>query len=278
MNIYNKYFLLLIGCICIISCKNAPSKNHGPIKLGDSSSIVTETDPQKLQDLVTDLNPVIPSNIPSDTAKPVPAPADTAAKTTAVVPVAAPASLPAGPGLKAEFKEVTVLLPNIDAKQAGKPNLQNANGAVYTWTSGNLQSAVLRTTGNVTKVSLRYQSVVVLKGKNGTLPLESLGTTTSWEQITGGNGSYPIKGISENELEYPDANANAIRNAVSKSARARRLSSKKAQEWLSTLGNNVHAANQKPLVVTLRSLMFKIDGKDAQGKLFSKQIRIDVPM
>ena len=280
MNIYNKYFLLLIGCFCIISCNNAPSKNHGPIKLGDSSTIITETDPQKLQDLVTDLTPVIPSNIPSDTAKPAPAPVDTPKAKSNTVVAAAPAAapLPAGPGLKAEFKEVTVMIPGIDAKQAGKPNLQNANGAVYTLVSGNLHNSTLRTTGNVTKVSQRYQSVIVLKGKNGNLPLESLGSTTSWEQVSGGNGNYPVKGISESELEYPDANANAIRNAVSKSARSRRLSNKKAQEWLSVLGNNVRSANQKPLVVTLRSIMWKIDGKDANGKIFSKQIRIDVPM
>jgi len=44
-----------------------PSENHGPIVLGDSSTIVTETDPARLKDLVTDLKPVISSSEPRDT-------------------------------------------------------------------------------------------------------------------------------------------------------------------------------------------------------------------
>ena len=280
MNMYNKYFLLLFGCICIISCNNAPTKNHGPIKLGDSSTIVTESDPQKLQDLVTDLAPVIPSNIPADTAKPLPV-ADTTTKkstATATPPPAPPAPLPAGPGLKAEFKEVTILLPGLDAKQAGKPNLQNANGAVYTWTSGKIDGNVMHTTGNVTKVSQRYQAIIILKGKSGTLPLDELSNTTSWQQVTGSNGSYPVKGLGEGQLTVDEATNSEIRNAITKAARQRKLSHKKTEEWLELVGKNVRSVHQKPLVITLRSAMWKIDGKDEKGKIFSKQIRIDVPM
>lgn len=277
MNICHKYFLLL-SCICIFSCNNVPTKNHGPIKLGDSSTIVTETDPEKLQDLVTDLQPVIPSNIKPDTAKEEPK-TDTPQKVAAAVAPPPPvAPVPSGPGLKAEFKEVTVMLPGLEAKQAGKPNLMNANGAVYTWTSGNINGNVMRTTGNVTKVSQRYQSIVILKGKNGNLPLDELSVTTPWQQVNGGNGAYPVKGLGENDLKFDDADGNDIRNAVTKAGRQRRLSKKKIDEWMTVLGKNVRAANQKPLVVTLRSVMWKIDGKDEKGKIFSKQIRIDVPM
>ena len=276
MNSYNKQ-LLLLGCIFIFSCQDAPKKNHGPIKLGDPSTIITETDPQRLQDLVTDLTPVIPSNITPDTPKAEPK-VDTAHKTTvlATPPVAAP--IPSGPGLKAEFKEVTIMLPGLDAKQAGKPNLINANGAVYTWINGNINGNVMRTTGNVTKVSQRYQSIVVLRGKNGDLPLDDLTVTTPWQQINGGNGAYPVRGLGENDLKFDEADANDIRNAVAKSCRQRRLSKKKVDEWMAVLGKNVRAANQKPLVITLRSAMWKVDGKDDKGKIFSKQIRIDVPM
>lgn len=281
MTIRYKYFLLAaLTSIVAVSCSDSPKKSHGPIKLGDSATIITEGDPRKLEDLVTDLNPVIPSNIQPDSVvtdtKPAP---DTAKKVTAVAAAThASAPIPTGPGLKAEFKETTVMLPGLDAKQAGKPNLMNANGAVYTWVSGNINGNVIHTTGNVSKVSQRYQSVVVLKGKNGSLPLEELNHTTSWQQINGGNGAYPVKGLSETELTFEDADANDIRNAVNKSIRTHHISHKKAEEWLNILGKNVHAANQHPLVVTLRSVMWKIDGKDEKGKIFSKQIRIDVPM
>ena len=256
-----------------------PSKSHGPIKLGDSSTIVTETDPRRLQDLVTDLKPEIPSStLQVDTPKATAqvSNADTARKTTAVAPPP-PVALPAGPGLKAEFRDVTVFIPSLNAKLSGKPDLTNANGAVYTWISGNMPGNVLRTTGNVTKVAQRYQSIIVLHTKNGNLPLEELTETTDWKLVAGGGGTYTIIGIGENELQFADADAGDIRSAITKSCRVRRYSSKKTQEWLAA-ASGAKKGNQKPLVVTLRSLMYKIDGKNADGKIFSKQIRIDVPL
>ena len=280
MNFRNKYCFIWVACMGVLSCNNIPSKTHGPIKLGDTADIVTEKDSRRLQDLVIDLKPDIPSSTtqadtPVMVAKPA---ADTSKKqTTTVQAPPPPAALPAGAGLKAEFKDVAVFIPNITAKLSGNANLMNANGAVYTWVSGNLPGNVLHTTGNTTKVSQRYQSVIILRTKNGDLPLESLMETNDWKQLNGSNGAYPITGIAENQLEYSDAKGSELRNAVMKAARSRRYSNKKTQEWVAALGN-ARTANQKPLVVVLRSLMWKIDGKNAQGKMFSKQIRIDVPL
>jgi len=257
-----------------------PPKNHGPIKLGDSTTIVTESDPRRLQDLVTDLTPEIPTNSNKDTAQTPAAtqPAqDTSKKTAVATPPPPPPALPAGPGLKAEFKETSIMIPGVNAKIAGNSNLEKANGAVYTLQETTFNGKAIKTTGNVTKVSQRYQSIVILKTKNGMLPLDNLTETTSWEQLKGGNGNYPITGLDENSLEYSDANGNAIRNAVMKACNKRHMNRKKMQEWLAALGN-VKKANQKPLVIVLRSVMWKIDGKDPQGKIFSKQIRVDVPM
>ena len=275
MNICNKYLLLFLGCALSASCNNSPKGNHGPIKLGDSSTIVTEEDPQKLQDLVVDLNPVIPPSTPTEDStkkEGTEVPKDTVKATASAAPT------PSGPGLKAEFKEVTVMLPGLNAKQSGKPNLLNANGAVYTWQSGNINGNTLRTTGNVTKVAQRYQSTVVLRGKNGDLPLNELSSTTSWATVNGSNGAYPVKGLGDNELFADPATPAEIKNAVLKAARARRLSKKKTDEWMELLGKTPRSVTQKPLLVTLRSVMWKIDGKDDKGKLFSKQIRVDVPM
>lgn len=273
---------VLIGCTaCCISCGSGPKNNHGPIVLGDPTTIVTETDSSKLQDAVTDLKP----EIPPAKDEPETPPAATAAAATETKPAtaAAPVTATATPslsniaGLHADFKETSVVLPGVTVKQAGKPNLVNANGAVYSLLSGTINGNTLKVSGNVTKVSMRYQSVVMVKNDLGTLPLESLSTTTSWKQMAGGNGNYPIKGLEAQRLEYADADAGDIRNAVQRAAQRRRYSAKKVKEWVASV-RNVRAANQKPLTVSLRSVMWKIDGKDAQGKLFSKQIRIDIPM
>ena len=280
MNIKVTHIALFLGMAFLFSCKNAPSNNHGPIVLGDTSTIVTENDPQRLKDLVADLQPVIPEpeNPDSAAAKTnTVAAVDTAkkAKSTAVAPPAQ--ALPDVAGLKAEFKEVTVLIPGLSAKQAGRPNLQNANGAVYTFISGNVNGNTIRVTGNITKVSQRYQTIAVLKNELGALPIDALSTTTEWEALKGSNNQFKITDLDQKSLEYPNVGTNAIRSAVMKAARRHRFSRKKVAEWENSI-RRVRTVNQKPLYIILRSVMWKIDGKDVNGKIFSKQIRVDMPI
>jgi hypothetical protein len=284
---YTAFFTI---AVFLFSCKNEQSRSHGPIVLGDSSIIVTETDPQRLQDLVADLKPVITSSEPKDTEEtagktPVKGKAPDSTKKVAV-PVAAKQPAPAataapatfsGPGLKADFNIMSLLITNVAAKQSGNPNLTHANGAVYTLQSGTINGNLIKVTPNVTKVSQRYQSVVVLKNELGVLPLESLTTTTDWEPLKGINNIYRIAGLDEKSLEYPEVHRNEIHTAVGKAAKRHRFSRKKVQDWENSV-RNVKSVNQKPLFVTLRSVMWKIDGKDASGKIFSKQIRIDIPL
>ncbi len=273
------YIALISAGLFLCSCKDSPSKNHGPIILGDSSTIVTETDPKNLQDLVTDLHPDIPSSTTRDTTETKEAAAvpDTAKQTKIINPPPAQQAQLSGNGLLAEFKDVSVLIANVSGKQSGNPNLQRANGAVYTLTGGTINGAQMKLKGTVTKVSQRYQSAVLLKNGYGTLVLDNLSETTDWETMKGSNNQYRISGLDAQSLETADANANTIRNAVSKAAKRQRWSRKKTDEVLNSL-RHVRNVNQKPLAVTLRSVMWKIDGKDAQGKAFSKQIRIDIPL
>ncbi len=282
MKIRYALILLSVGFAPLLfSCKNNnQAKNHGPIVLGDSSTIVTEKDPKKLMDLVVDLQPDIQPVAATDTA----AKTNTAqAAPTKETPKnndnsqGASQQLPDVAGLKAEFKDVAILIPNITAKLSGNPNLKNANGAVYTLINGNLDGNTIRLKGNVNKVMQKCQSVVILKNKLGSLPLDNLTGTSDWEQLKPGKNGFGITGLDEESLAYPKVNNSTIRNAVSRAATKRRMNHKKAQEWLSTVAS-VHSANQKPLTVALRSVIWKIDGKDEKGKAFSKQIRIDLPI
>jgi hypothetical protein len=265
---------MFLGGLSLLSCKDMSTKSHGPIVLGDSSTIVTEKDPMKLRDLVTDYKPDIPSSTENtDTvAKPQPKP-DTTARTK----TAATQTLPSVPGLKAEFSDVSVLIPNVHAKMSGRQNLQHANGAVYTLESGTINGNTITVTGNVTKVSQRYQTVAMLKSNIITMLVEPLSTTTSWEPLKGTGNQYRITGLDASSLESPEASANGIRNSVQRAAQRRRLSRRKIQELLSSI-RHVRSVDQKPFTVVLRSVMWKIDGKDEKGRNFSKQIRVDMPL
>ena len=283
-----KYIALVILAGSFFSCNNMQSKNHGPIVLGDSATIVTENDPEKLHDLVTDLKPEIKTADTKDSAEAAEKAAaqqraeDSAKKKPEVVAAATPKT-PAAPaqlsgnGLKADFGNVTVLIPNVNAKLSGKANLSKTNGAVYSYVSGTLPGNQIQVSSGVTKVAQRYQTVVAVKNQLGTLPLETLSTTTPWQALKGTGNAYKITGLEEKMLEYAEANKNAIHAAVTKSCRRHRMSRRKTQEWEASV-HNVRSVNQKPMYVILRSVMWKIDGKDASGKAFSKQIRVDMPL
>ncbi|MCD6010330.1 MAG: hypothetical protein K0Q79_192 [Flavipsychrobacter sp.] len=274
------YTAIIAGVIFFSSCNDMSSENHGPIVLGDPSTIVTETDSSRLQDMVTDLNPKITpaATRDSEIAAKEPKPKEEPAKPVAETPRPPQAPAPfTGNGLNADFNIMSLQVPNLNVKQSGNPNLDNANGAVYTLNSGTINGNVLKVTANVTKVSQRYQSVIVLKNELGMLPLESLSFTSKWQPMKGSGNTYRITGLDERSMEYAEANSNAIRNAVSRAAMRRRFSRKKVQDWVNSV-RNVRATNQKPLYVMLRSVMWKIDGKDASGKPFSKQIRVDIPL
>ena len=283
MEIRFKYVALIPVSVLFFSCNNVQTKNHGPIVLGDSSTIVTENDPDKLRDLVTDLKPEIKTSDVKDSieaaqkAAAQQKEADTAQKTTSTANRQPANATLTGNGLKADFGSFTFLIPDVSAKLASNPNLAKATGVVFSYTSGNIPGNQIQVTTGVTKVSQRYQTVIAIKNQLGTLPLETLSTTTPWQALKGNGNVYKITGLDEKMLEYSNANKNSIRAAVLKSAKRHRMSRRKTEEWEASV-RNARAVNQKPMFVILRSVMWKVDGKDASGKIFSKQIRVDMPL
>jgi len=271
-------YIFVAAALALASCGGDGQGPKGPIVLGDSSTIVTETDQGQLKDLVTDLQPVIPPAEDKDQEPAKPA-ADTPA--TAAAPEAKADEqkaqpLPSGPGLRAEFSEVTVFIPGLSVKQHGRADLRRAGGATFSLSSGNLDGATLRVSGNVTRVSQRYQTIIVLNSSMGAIALDPLVHTSSWESVKGNNNTYAIDVPNSRNAEYDKASSSSIRLAVQREARQRRLSRSKTQQLLHEV-RNVRATNQKPLSVAVRSVMWKIDGKDDRGKPYSKQVRLDIP-
>ena len=245
--------------------------------LGDSSTIVTEGDPVYLQDQVPDLQP-------ASEETPEEQPATTPSADTATAP-AKPAEQPAAPkpaitgnGLTAAFKEVTVFIPNIVTRSYNRQqDLKNASGATYELTSGNLSGNQLKiASGTVQKVTQRYQTHIILQDGPDKLVLESLGAYSSeWQTLNGSNGAYTIAGLEPSRLQFKDARPAAIRNAVQQAARKARMSRAETDDWVD-FARAVKAANQKPCAVVLSSISWRISGKDAAGKAFNKEIRMDM--
>ena len=278
MVLMNTRILLVLASLSFISCDmEQTSKSRGPIVLGDSATIVTESDPMALQDQVPDLKPVITTEPEPDPATASSGP-DTAVQAPAK-PVVTPAPAPSGNGLTVAFKEVTLFLPGITTRSYSKADLQKARSATYELTGGNLTKSKLQATGGtITKLSQQYETVALLKHENQYLPLESLGKYASgWQNVAGSGGSYPITGLDAGKLQFRQTSANSIRNAIQAAARKARLSRKETQDLLQRT-RNLRSASQAPASVALRSVSWRIQGKDAGGKAFNKELRIDVPL
>ncbi len=262
------------GSFFLGSCDNSSSnKSEGkPIVMGDPATIVTETDSTYLRDMVVDLKPS-DLLVPQDSVPP--APVDTIKKADTVAKAAEPKPVQNTSGLSVAFKEVTINIPGIKAKAAAKQqDLQKASGATYQLTDGKLNGASLQVSGaTVTNVSMRYLSDVSIKNNLGTLQLDNLSSTSGWKTIKG-NNTYEISIPSGSQIQTARINQGTVRNAINKAARNKRMNRKTQQQWTNSV-KNVRGA-QKPIVVSVRAVMFKIDGKDKAGKSFSKQVRIDL--
>lgn len=281
----NRFFqLAAAGALMLVSACNNGGKeaSHGPIVLGDSSLIVTETDSQYLRDYVTDFQPKEPvAEEPETPASQQPA-ADTAKPAAKAEPEPQPeqqqaAATPKGNGLEVDFKDIKLFIPGISTRTYGR-NAVKGNSASYGLTGGKLNGNQIQVSGGtVSRINQRYQTAVVMKNEMGVLQLDALNYTSGWEALKGGKNGYYIAGLDENKLGHSNANANAIRNAISRALRGKRLSRKKEQEWLNS-ARNVRSVNQKPLDVVLHSVVWQVEGKDAKGHSFRKELRIDLPI
>lgn len=277
---YYLYGLVFWG---IASCQNINQQSHGAIVLGDSTAIITETNPEYLADFVPDINnhphhqDTVTANIPpADTiAVAEEKKADTFRTTAKINTDVLPKN---GKGLTVEFSEITVFIPNIDTRSFKNQNVKSLNGVSYQLSSGTLRgNQLVIKGGNVQKVSQRYISTYVVSKDGKSLALENMDETTAWKAVKGNKGIYPITGIEPSKLAAKKTNTGAIRTAVSRTARAERMSRSEIKEW-EGLVKNLKRLDQEPVNVALQSIMWRIEGKDAKGKSFSKEVRIDVPL
>lgn len=282
--------MLIIVFAFLMSCKNDTQKSRGAIVLGDSSTIITETDPQYLADFVAEeikpqtVNSEVSDTVVTDTASPevVPQPDNNTPSNSAKTNnerVKAPQPNISGSGLKVEFNEVTVFIPGIETKSFRNQDVKNLNGVSYQLTGGSLQGnkLIVKDGHQITRVQQRYITTVIATKDGKNMELDDLDQTTSWTPIKGNHGVYIISGLKPNELQYKHATSGAIRTAVSRAARSNRLSRNDIREW-EALVKNVKSVNQSPVSVVLQSVMWRVEGKDKKGKSFMKDVRLDLPL
>lgn len=274
-----KHFILLgstLSCFFLLnSCSDQVNDTkHGAIVLGDTATIVTETDSQYLRDVVGDIEwaqPVAPKQqLPqSDTVR------------KAEKPVAETAASSPANGYKIDCGNYTITIVGIDAKEYKKQNPAGDNGLSYAITSGNIKKSKLVLSGAIKdiKVKQRYQSKLILEGSLGEVQLPDLGLfTAGWSTVSvgdkGGNKEVDIEVPAR--LQFTAINNSKLKNAADRSLRKSKASSKTIQSWLKAI-RSVRNAGDEPTDVVLSNIQWQISGKDASGKSINKMLRLDVP-
>lgn len=262
------------------SCGNSSKpQNRGAIVFGDSSTIVTETDPRYLSNNVTD---IVPQKLSTDTvtlpslpSKPI----DTV-KPIVAQPKATEADKPvAKDGLMAPYEGFEIYINGLEARAGKKVNWGKDKGASFTLENGSINGkAIAAKVGTITKVMQRTQTVVMFKASNGKqFRLTALPSDQSnWQSLKANNGKFTIAGANTSDLKYTKKlTPNALKNAIQKWARNNRLSRKEEQKLLHSV-RNIRSANQAPCSIALQSVIWKISGKDANGKVVERELRVDI--
>ncbi len=265
----NYIALLSIVFLTIVSCTG--DKDYGPIVLGDSATIVTEKDPVYLEDLVLDLDftPVKQEEEISDSQRIAQASKHATVNKEMML---------SGGGLKVPFPQVTMFIPSITTRTFQEQDLKKAYGASYQITSGALDNNYLILQGaTITSVEMRYQTVIMLKNELGMMELASLRKLTDWMEIDGKNGMYKIPDLSIKHLKYTKVSNRGIVNAVNRATKSKRMRRSSRVRWENSV-KGVNATNQKPLYPVLRAVMWKVRGKDKDGTVFQRTLRIDLPV
>jgi hypothetical protein len=261
-------FILLVPVISgLLGCdSDTRPKKRAAIVFGDSTMIVTETDPKYLNDNVTDFRPK-PEPIAKDSslaAAPVETPKAPEPKPEAPVATAAPAA--------SNGKSLRIEIPGVAGADI---DWTKKNGVSVSVDEGSVKGKNLVVQGlTEVKVQQREQTVVLLRLRRaGRVKLSLPGDYSNWETLIGKNGSYAID--QARAVYGARIKSNALRTAAQRAAKSARLSRRDTDELIRSL-RNVQSANQKPLEAAIQSYVWRIDGKGADGKPVHRELRVDI--
>lgn len=274
-------FIPVVFLFGIAACQNISNQIQStpdPIVLGDSSTIVTETDTNYLGDLVSDITPkeFIQSAVekaPETQRQPATvAPTETAEPVTKPTVASSGASINFGQG-------VQVVITGITTKEFQQQNPEKDAGVSYAVATGDLLKSDMHISGlEDIKVKQRYQSYLVLSANNQQLSLQNMGGYLSdWAIMPLKNDAtesvVSMSGLAN--VKFKTVSNSTIKNAVRRAARSSRMSNTNLNQWLKAV-SKTKSANDEPCVLKIDNVQWQISGKTKDGHRFFKTMRMDI--
>lgn len=269
-------FVLFGTLFCLGACNepgSSPQQVNRPIVMGDSSLIVTETDPKYLEDMVSDLAPLENAGLKElgKEEKKATNLVDTP-KTRAEMPVATLS----GPAFKIDFGQGVVLtFSGLETREFQTQDPVKNSGVSYGITKGDISQSTLQVIGlKGSKIAYRYQSYLALQEGSRIFPLKSLGVYLSdWVEQSFDNGSLKLTSL--NQPLFKKVTVQEIKNAINPSANQQRMSVATKGDW-TKLAQGLKSPESAPAIIKIENVQLKLSGSTQEGHAFFKTIRMDV--
>ncbi|MBK7690810.1 MAG: hypothetical protein IPJ31_06735 [Bacteroidetes bacterium] len=272
----NKKMLSLLLSVAMIfslcQCKEG-EKSSIPIRLGDSTLIVTEKDSAYLQNFTNDIAPAKKKSSESQITKMM-VQVDSLKASQKMENEANTAQ--ALNGFTINFEECSVVFDGIAAHALNETQNERASHSVsYLKDAGNFLETKLEV-NKLTELRAEQRLFVKLSIEyNGeTMVLHDLGKfITQWYPLAGKNNRFVS--VSSNSLQFDNVDATKIKNALEKELKKKKKNKDEISKWMKAIAQT-KSYSDAPCALIPSSSQWRIFGK-VDGKSVRKLIQFDIP-
>lgn len=262
------FTLLVLLC----NCKES-NKTSIPIKLGDSTLIVTEHDSTYLQNFTNDIAPAKKKSSESQITKMMVQVDSLKASQKMEQETNTNQKLN---GFTINFEECSVVFDGIAAHALNETQNERASQSVsYLKDAGTFLETKLEVS-NLSELRAEQRLFVKLSIEyNGeTMVLHDLGKfITQWYPLAGKNNRFVS--VSSNSLQFDNVDATKIKNALEKELKKKRKNKEEISKWMKAIAQT-KSYSDAPCALIPSSSQWRIFGK-VDGKSVRKLIQFDIP-
>ncbi|MCC7030145.1 MAG: hypothetical protein IT257_07565 [Chitinophagaceae bacterium] len=268
------YLLLFVVLTGVFSCKES-LKNKVPIRLGDPSLIVTESDSTYLQNMTDDIAPVKKKSTVAQISQMM-VQVDSLKTSQKMEAEAENETQVKLSGFTINFSECDVIFDGISAHALNATQNERASQSVsYLQDGGSFMEAKLDIS-NLSDVRVEERLFVKLGIENNgeTLILGDLPKyITQWYNLAG-KGSRFVS-VGSNSLEYDKLDPAKLRAALEKELKKKKKNKEESQVWINSIAKT-RSHSDSPCKLVPTSAQWRIWGTQ-NGKSVRKLIQFDIP-
>ncbi len=268
-----KYFkaglLVLMYATFFQSCKQDSISSGVPIRIGDSSLIVTEKDSNYLKNFVKDISKkeqdeseIARIMVQVDSVKVAEELEEFTAADSTIV------------GFTIEFKDCKLVFQGLEAKALTEQNPKQNRSVSYLVTRGDLAKMKIQVKGlKETSIKERIYTKLKVKHKEEEYLLKSLGRKISdWFPLAGKDNIFVAAGA--NSFQFNNLTNKKLKIALGKELRAQNMKEDKIQGWMHLIRKTNDYTDQ-PCKLYVSTAQFRVRGKTKNGSV-NKLIQFDI--